>query len=283
MNQAATGALSEMSEYAYTWLRDDHGPAIFYPRIGLAADFRDMLDYAYGVAVPNGDISNALPADSDLADLLPPPDWRSLPQFTYRTRAESPSFLVLEYEAYERATGDGSRGADRFDLLYHALFQQQFVDGCLQYYSGDETFEDTKQASFGQNALSEPDESTLSAYSSFAMIRASRYLSDLATRLGRADDAARLTQLATDVSRCLDEVFWIPSPGHYAIEASTATRVPDPRPYEDVSTMPLWLDLLDPEIPRRSRTSSTCWRPSDSPTARSCRGCRPLTGCCSRA
>ncbi|MFN7951282.1 MAG: hypothetical protein U0610_06125 [bacterium] len=250
VNQAATGALSQMSQYAYTWLRDTHGPAIFYPRIGLADDFRDMLDYQYGAALLNGDLANALPADQDLSRLPPPPDWRSLPTYTWRTRAEGPSFVVLEYEAYERATGDGGLAADRFDMLWHALHGQQFVDGCLQYYSGDETFEDVKEASFGQNALAEPDESTLSAYSSYAMIRAARYLSGVAARSGRAADAADLASLAAAVERCLDEVFWMGDLGRYAIEASTATRVPDPRPYEDVSTMPLWLDVLDPGDPK---------------------------------
>lgn len=250
VNQASTGALSQMSQYAYTWLRDTHGPSIFYPRIGLAADFRDMLDYQYGIAVVNGDLSNALPADQDLSDLPPPPDWRNLPTYTWRTRAEGPSFVVLEYEQYERATADGERPAARFDMLAHALDGQQLVDGCLQYYSGDETFEDVKEATFGQNALAEPDESTLSAYSSYAMIRAARYLADLATRTGRSADAAHFAQLAVDVARCLDEVFWIPDRGHYAIEASTATRVPDPRLYEDVSTMPLWLEVMEPSDPK---------------------------------
>ncbi len=250
VNQAATGALSQMSQYAYTWLRDTHGPAILYPRIGLADDFRDMLDYQYGAAVHNGDLANALPADQDLSDLPAPPDWRGLPTYTWRTRAEGPSFVVLEYEAYERATGDDTLADERFDMLWHALHGQQFVDGCLQYYSGDETFEDVKEASFGQNPLAEPDESTLSAYSSYAMIRAARYLATVASRTGRSDDAADLTRLAADVQRCLDEVFWMPDLGRWAIEASTATRVPDPRPYEDVSTMPLWLDVVDADDPK---------------------------------
>ncbi len=250
VNQAATGALSQMSQYAYTWLRDTHGPSIFYPRVGLADDFRDMLDYQYGIAVRNGDLANALPADDDLSDLPPPPDWRSLPTYSGHTRAEGPSFVVLEYEQYERATADVERPSARFEMLAHALDGQQFVDGCLQYYSGDETFEDVKQATFGQNALAEPDESTLSAYSSYAMIRAARYLADLATRTGRAADAAHFSQRAADVARCLDEVFWMPDRGYYAIEASTATRVPDLRLYEDVSTMPLWLEVMEPSDPK---------------------------------
>lgn len=250
VNQAATGALSQMSQYAYTWLRDTHGPSIFYPRIGLADDFRDMLDYQYGIAVENGDLSNALPADHDLSALPPPPDWRNLPTYTGRTRAEGPSFVVLEYEQYERATADVERPSARFDMLAHALDGQQLVDDCLQYYSGDETFEDVKEATFGQNALAEPDESTLSAYSSYAMIRAARYLADLATRTGRAADAAHFAALAADVKHCLDEVFWMPERGRWAIEASTATRAPDPRLYEDVSTMPLWLEVMEPDDPK---------------------------------
>ncbi len=249
VNQAETGALSQMSQYSNTWLRDTHGPSLFYPPIGLADDYRDMLDYLYGVSVLHGNISNALPVDEDLSNLPAPPDWRNLGTFSGRERAEGPSFLVLEYENYYRATGDRTRLEERYDMFWHALFHQQLVDGCLEYYSSDETFEDVKEAAFGEWILNEPDESLLSSYSSFVMIRAARFLAQLATELGETADAAAYTQLADNFTACLDDVFWLDDHGHYAIQADTATREPDVRPYEDINTMPLWLDLFDRDAP----------------------------------
>ena len=250
VNQAASGGLTEMSQYSYVWLRDTHGPSLFYPLIGRADDYKAMLDYLYGVSVLAGDIGNALAVDADVSDLPPPPDWRNLGTFTGRTRAEAPSFLVLEYENYYKATGDLDTLAARYDMLWHAIWGQQVVEGCVQYFSGDETFEDTMEATFGENVLGEPDESILSSYSSFAMIRAATFLAGIADALGKADDAAALRQRAVDFKACLDQVFWMPAAGFYAVQAQTATGEPYPTPYEDVDTMPLWLDLLAPDDPK---------------------------------
>jgi len=250
VNQATSGGLTQMSQYSYTWLRDTYGPSILFPLIGFLNDFKDMLDYLYGISVINGNISNALPVDADLSDLPPPPDWRNLGTLTGRTRAEGPSFLVLEYEKYYKATGDLDTLAERYDMLWHALAHQQIVDDCLQYFSGDETFEDVMEATFGENIFNEPDESTLSSYSSFAMIRAAGFMSQAADLLGRKDDAKMFAKMADDFRKCLDETFWMPDRGFYAVKADTATREPYPLPYEDIDTMPLWLDVLDPDDPK---------------------------------
>ena len=249
-----------MSQYSYTWLRDTHGVSILLPLIGLGDDYRDMLNYLYGVIVLNGNLGNALPIDADVSNLPPPPDWRNLGEFTGRTRAEGPSFFVLEYENYYKATGDLATLTERYDLLWHALVHQQFVDGCLQYFSSDETFEDVMQASFGENILNEPDESLLSSYSSFAMIRAARFMAGLAALLNKTDDAAMFTQLVDNFITCLNDTFWMPDKGFYAVQADTATRVPFPLPYEDVDTMPLWLDVFDRGDPQVVENFETIMR-----------------------
>jgi hypothetical protein len=173
---------------------------------------------------------------------------------TGRTRAEGPSMLVLEYENYYQATGDLDTLAERYGMLYHALAHQQFVDGCLQYYSSDETFEDVMEAAFGQNILWEPDESLLSLYSSLVMIRAASFMAFLADELGENADAAMFTQMVEDFLACLDATYWINGKGFYAVQADTATREPFARPYEDINTIPLWLDVpgLDANRVRRN-------------------------------
>ncbi|MCL4233692.1 MAG: hypothetical protein KJ042_04140, partial [Deltaproteobacteria bacterium] len=43
--QTFEGAITQMSEYSFAWLRDIMGPAVFLPLMGRAGQFRDMLDY----------------------------------------------------------------------------------------------------------------------------------------------------------------------------------------------------------------------------------------------
>ena len=265
INQAVSGGVSEMSQYSHTWLRDTHGPSLYYPAVGLVEDYRDMVDYLWGAALIEGRLANAYNVDYDLSDLPPQPDWENLGEMSGRQRAEGPSLLVLEYENLYRATGDLSPVAERYGMLRHALLDQQFVDGCLQHFSSDETFEDLMEIVFGENFLAEPDESTLSLYSSLLMIRAAGFMAEAASLLGFDDDAAMFEELADSVLDCLEQTFWMEEHGRYAVKADTQTREPFWQPYEDVSTMPLWLQALPADSPRVisnfERTLSLLGRP----------------------
>ena len=257
INQAVTGGVSEMDQYSNVWLRDTHGPSLFFPAIGLLDDYADMLDYLWGATVIEGSIRNAYSADHDVSDLPPQPDWDAMGPMGGRQRAEGPSLLVLQHENYYKATGDATTLEERYGMLRHALLDQQFVDGCLQYFSSDETFEDLMEAVFGENLLLEPDESTLSLYSSLLMIRAAGFMAEVAGMLGYEDDAALFAALSENVRQCMEDTFWMEDAGFYAVKADTATREPFPQPYEDVSTMPLWLDAVSPSAPHAVRNFET--------------------------
>ena len=244
VSQTAAGGLSEMSQYSHVWTRDTHGPALFFPLVGLADDVQDMVDYHWGATLVNGDLSNAYPADLDLSELPPQPDWDSLGEMSGFARAEAPSILVLQYENLYKATGDLEVIQERYGLLKHALVDQQFVDGCLLYFSGDETFEDIMEVAFNEIPIPDPDESVLSLYSSLLMMRAARFMADMATLLGKPADAALFADLADGVETCMDDTFWIEDRGFYGPKADTASREAYPKPYEDVNTMPLWLDAM---------------------------------------
>jgi len=245
LNQAANGGLSQMSQYSHAWLRDTHGPSLLFPPLGLVEDFRAMIDYLYAAIVRQGGISNAYPLNLDPHHLPSPPAWEYLPELDGFARAEGPSTLVLEYENYYRATGDLALLAERYDMLKYALTHQQFVDGCLQFFSGDETFEDLMEVTFGENFLPDPDTSTLSFYSSLLMIRAAGFLAELAALLDENDDVTFFRDLADDVAACAEETYWMEDRGLYAVKAATDTREPHPQPFEDVNSMPLWLDVAD--------------------------------------
>lgn len=243
INQAATGGVSEMNQYAHTWLRDIHGPSVYYPLIGLKNDYKDMIDYLWGAILLEGHLANAFELNLDISDLPPQPDWENMGTMSGRTRAEGPSALILEYENYYKATGDLDLLEERYGMLRHALLKQQFVDGCLLHFSSDETFEDVMEVAFSENFINEPDESTLSAYSSLLMIRAAEFMATLADLLGYSTDAAEYQQLTTDVIDCFEDTYWMSGKGFYAVKAQTDTRVPFHRPYEDISTIPIWLSV----------------------------------------
>ncbi|MDP8222802.1 MAG: hypothetical protein P9L99_05530 [Candidatus Lernaella stagnicola] len=250
INQAVSGAVAEMSQYSNTWLRDLHGPSLYYPLIGLNDDFKDMVDYMWGAMVLRGGIPNAMEVDLDVSNLPAQPDWDNLGVMNGRTRAESPSALVLEYENYYRATGDTAPIIERWGMLKHALLKQKYVDDCLLHFSSDETFEDLMEAVFGENFLAEPDESTLSSYSSLLVIRAGRFLAEMAADLGYTDDQVVFEDLVEGVTTCLEDTYWMPANGRYAVKAQTDTREPFAQPYEDVNTMPIWLSALPLDNPR---------------------------------
>lgn len=250
INQAISGGVSEMNQYSNTWLRDIHGPSIYYPLIGLQNDYEQMSEYLWGAILTRGGIANAFNLDYDLSDLPSQPDWDSMGVMSGRTRAEGPSLLVLEYENYYKATGDISIIEQRWGMLKHAVLKQQYVDGCLLHFSSDETFEDLMEAIFGENFLEEPDESTLSFYSSILAKRAAGFLAQMAAELGYSADETIFSDLADAVETCMEDNFWMDSEGRYAVKVQTDTRVPHVQPYEDINTMPIWLNALPLDNPR---------------------------------
>ncbi|MDP8223781.1 MAG: hypothetical protein P9L99_10515 [Candidatus Lernaella stagnicola] len=244
VNQAEPGGISQMVQYSHVWNRDTYGPTLFFPYVGFADDMRAALDYHWGAVLNAGNLGNAYPADLDLSELPPQPDWESLGVMGGFTRAEGPSTVVLQYEHLYKATGDLDVIEERWGMLKHALVKQQFVDGCLLHFSGDETFEDLMELAFGEFPMPDPDESVLSLYSSLLMIKAARFMASMAEELGYEDDEDLFVDLADAVEQCAEDTYWLPDRGFYAVKADTATREPYERPYEDISTMPLWLDAL---------------------------------------
>jgi hypothetical protein len=244
VNQTYTGGISQMSQYSHVWLRDTHGPSLFYPLIGLGADFKAMLDYHWVGALQDGDLQNSIPANIDMHDVPAQPDWLNLPVMTGKVGAEGPSALVLEYENYYRNSGDLTTLSDRYGMLWDALMHQNIVDGCLEYFSGDETFGDMQQAVFGENILAAPDTKLLSFYSSVLWIRAAQFMVQLATTLGKTADAAQFASMMAAFKSCADAVYWRDDAGFWAIQADPTTLATIAKPYEDVSCSPIWLDAL---------------------------------------
>ena len=246
--QAATGGVSEMSEYSGTWLRDIYGPARFYPLIGRFEDYRRMLDYYWLAALENGNIHNSMDLDVEPSG-APEPDWENLPTMSGRDSAESPSYLILHYKSYVDATGDLSPVAERYGMLRHALIHQDMREGCLLPFSDDETFRPAMMVAFGHDVLGQYQDVYLSANSSFLFVVAAEFLEGIARGLGLDDDAAQYDEMARAVRDCTEEYYWLEE-GFWAPIIDIETLEPVARPFEDVNTKPVWLGYIEPDDPR---------------------------------
>ncbi len=248
--QAATGGVSEMSEYSHTWLRDIMGPARFYTLIGRIPDYRRMLDYYWLAALDRGNIANALELDIQPAAPPPQPDWESLPTLSGRESAEGPSYLILHYKAYLDATGDWGPLIERYGMLRHALIHQDFRHDCLLPFSDDETFRTAMAATFGHSLFNEYQTTHLSANSSFLWVVAAQFMEEVARHLGFVWHADEYRAMVRDVRDCTEQHYWLESDGFYAPMIDIHTLAPVDRPYEDINTKPLWAGYLAPDDPK---------------------------------
>ncbi len=245
VQQAAGGCFAQMSEYGYNALRDMYGIARFYPLIGRTEEYRRMLDYVWQAALQNGNISADVKIDLEFESSPAEPDWENLPVLTGRTRAESPSYLILMYREYLNATSDWELLEQRYGMLRHALVHQDLRHDCLLPFSDDETFRIAMMAAFGHSVLEGYEDKFLSANSSFLFVAAAEFMERLALHLGLEEDAAEFGRLAGEVRECTEQYYWLPG-GYYSPIIDIDTLLPDDRPFEDVNTKPLWLGYLEP-------------------------------------
>ena len=246
VQQAAGGCFAQMSEYGYNALRDMYGIARFYPLIGRFEEYKAMLDYVWQTALHNGNITADVRIDLEFDSDPTQPDWESLPTLTGRTRAESPSYLILMHKQYVNATGDWAPVEQRYAMLRHALIHQDFREGCLLPFSDDETFRIAMMVAFGHSVLEGYVDQFLSANSSFLFVVAALFMEQAADHLGYDDDSSQYRQLADDVRQCTEDYYFLDD-GYYAPIIDIDTLEPDTRPFEDVNTKPLWLGYLSPD------------------------------------
>lgn len=246
VQHAAGGCFAQMSEYGYNALRDMYGITRFYPLIGRVEEYKSMLDYVWQVALQNGNISADVHIDLEFDSQPDEPDWENLPILTGRTRAESPSYLILMYKEYVNATGDWEPVEQRYGMLRHALIHQDFREECLLPFSDDETFRIAMMVAFGHSVFEGYEDKYLSANSSFLFVAAASFLKQAAQQLGYDEDALEYQKMADEVRECTEQYYWLDS-GYYAPIIDIDTFEPTPQLFEDVNTKPLWLGYLSPE------------------------------------
>jgi len=244
------GAVSQMSEYTGTWLRDIMGPAVFYPPIGRFEEYLGMLDYYWQGSLTQGGIGNSLELDIELDPNAAQPDWENMGVMGGRLAAESPSYLVLHYKYYLDATGDWAPLAERYGMLRHALIHQNFQEGCLLPFSGDETFRLAMAVGFGQWLYDEYADTDYSFNSSLLFVVAAEFLQQVAEHLGYSEHALEYETLAAEVRACAEQYYWLEEEGYYSPIIDIDTLEPTRRPFEDVNNKVLWMNYLSPDDPQ---------------------------------
>ncbi|MBZ0274018.1 hypothetical protein K8I61_18415 [bacterium] len=245
-----TGGVGAMGEYSRTWTRDMMGTSVLYPLVGQFEAFGRMLDYEWLAILQRGDIGNSYALDIELPSLPSEPDWDALPPGTGRNAGEQPSYIVLRYREYYRATGDLDRLEERYGLLRRAILVQTLHEGCYIDFSGDETFRLLMAVAFGQWLFDEFGDTYYSANSSFLYVIAAEFLADIADELGYTADADEYRGYADAVRGCLENTYWLAGKGYYATLVDKTTLLPNDMPYEDVNTIPLWMGYeskVDPD------------------------------------
>ncbi len=239
--QTFEGAITQMSEYSFAWLRDIMGPAVFLPLVGRAGQFRDMLDYYWLATLVNGNFANAMSVDHDISNPPAEPDWEAMGTLTGKIGAESPSYHILHYREDLNATGDWSRIEQRYGMLRHALIHQDIREGCLLPFSGDETFRPAMAVAFGDGLSGNYEDTHLSANSSFLFVAAAEFMVQVAEHMGEAGHAAEYQALADDVRPCVEDYYWLDARGFYSPMIDKVTLEPLDAPFEDVNATPLWI------------------------------------------
>ena len=241
---AAGGASCPMSQYTRTWARDNIGPALALLTLGAHDDVAAMMDYIYGATLLAGDFKNSYDADLDLSDLPPAPDWAAKGPLPESVAAETPSYMVWIYGAWEQHTGLTARASERWSWLRRAMMAQGFGPEGHLPFTGDETFRAAMNAAFGL-ALEYPHHlESWSANSTLLWLGAERHYARLAGLLGQSADATEAAGQRALVDATLTDTFLL-ADGCISALQWRADGVVWPAPFEDVATKILWARARD--------------------------------------
>jgi len=246
---AVTGAVCPMSQYTRTWARDNIGPMLYLLDVGDFEGAGRLLDYVWGATLIKGDLQNSYDADYDLSTLPAEPDWTALDPLAVRVGAETPSYLVILYGLWYRATGDLERARERWGLLRRSMLDVRFDEDLLLPWTGDETFRAAMNVSFGLGLDAPHHETSFSLNSNILWLAAARQFVDLAEALGEHDDAATVEGLAAEMEAKAMPRYLL-ADGCYSALIDRATGTTWPAPFEDASLTPTWSGWLDGDDPR---------------------------------
>ena len=262
--QAALGGFAPMHLYTYCWARDSNGPIRYLLRCGKFEDVRKAIDYYYEACARRRGIPMNHALDIAMTGDTPKVNWRNVPV----EPAEVPSFLVLQHHWYYRYSGDTEPLQAHWDYLKRNVEGQAVSpDGRLPFH-GDETYRFPGYAIWLAGHTEPTDyvelDNLYSADSAFEYVAAAEAMSEMATALGKQDEAQHFWALAQRVREVTERLYWQAQPGIYAPASSRFSECMYRYPFANINLRPLWVGYSDPASPRAQHNAlnalSYLWR-----------------------
>ena len=232
------GVMAQPYMYPMYYVRDQYGSARLFLARGDYDRAWGVLGFHLGMAAVFG-LQNAY----DTFDA--PPDPARWPRPTEASdshfkNAEVPSYMILEARDYLRATGDLKRVKPLYpQLAFNLRVQKPSANGLLPS-EGDESYSNFEETAprFRQEATD----------SSLLFIAAAEFMSDLAGKLGHAEDRDEFAKLAQRTRDATMNRLWLASRKHfaYARDGSNDSAQIDARPVLDPLLRWDWLDMGKP-------------------------------------
>jgi len=256
VQQSAQGAVSPMSLYTSTWLRDTMGPVLGLLGMGSFEQVREMILYQIRAIKTDGTVKNARNCDVAYPEGAETLSWKPGDFMPGRVPAEAPSYLPLMMFHYVRATGDVSFLEDAFPILVHCLSQQIVDEGRIPF-SGDETFRAALSSHFGLPVEYPFEKEAWSANSAFLFVAGVQALRELALSTESHQDMGNLIAMAQKVRERTESLFW-DEEGAYYIPYILRNEEKAPGPYIDVNGKVLWCGYLGFEDTRAYENMNAC-------------------------
>lgn len=244
-----SGAVSVLNGYTNTWMRDTYGPVKYFCAIGKPQEAKQFLEFFYKAFTVTHSIQNSLSLEFDISGFAEPADpenfWKTAEMMPESNRypAEAPSYIVLSWYEYYKATGDLSWIDEHFEYLKYTLLLQDINEQGLMGWSADETF----RIPWGlANDLGiEPAVTSYYALnSSVLFVSAAEKLAHLASLLGRNEEAALLMVKADLVREAVDIYYWSDEGYYYPSIHRTNSKYDTKNPFEDINIGLLYFDFL---------------------------------------
>lgn len=251
--QCREGAVRPMSRYTSVYLRDHYTAGTLWARSGNYDGLRDTINMYRRLAANSGAMNNSHGNAHDVPEPSTEPNWASFPimQGSNRNEAEAPSWMPMMVWDYYEVTGDMEWLEQRYEFAKRLVTGQVWTDDYLQTLSGDEPW---RWVFFAKFLLYEPEFHMWSSYSSFLLVKAAEDARAMARLLGKTADEAWFTNLIDNTRNVLENRYWH-SGGFYSPGILYTDNSLIQEPFEDINTIPLWVEYAPPSNSRIKRNN----------------------------
>lgn len=231
------GAMAQPYMYPMYYVRDQYGPFRLFLAAGEYKKAHSILQFY--VAKQNQDgIQNAhdlFPEAPDPSIWLPDANSKN----GHHSIAEVPSYIILMARDYYQATGNLEQIKPLYKRLkYNLEVQAPSINGVLPF-AGDESYTNTRETI--------PKYREEMTDSHLLFLAAAKFMKNLATKLGKEEDAKAFSKTYEEASEVLFERMWLPAENYfvYARDKSDDKDKMDKRPAFDALLRWFYLEMGD--------------------------------------